>query len=374
MGPFGSSTERLRVLALASLPTLGGANRLRIEQYVPLLRHWGVELDVSPFFDDATYAVLYLPGHFPEKLRGVLRGLVRRARDLVRIKRYELVVVHRESAPLGAPIFERLLERLGIKYVFDFDDAIYLAPIHPANRRWAWLRHPSRVSETTRRASAVIVGNEYLADWARQWNGDVTVIPTAVDTDRHRPGLAERSGNETVIGWVGSSTTAPYLRILDEPLEQLASMRNDLKVKVVGGIYHHSHIPVENLPYRLEREPEDVASFDIGVLPEPDDPWTRGKGAFKAMLYMAAGIPVVASRVGVNPRVVVHGETGYCANNAAEWALAINRLANAPGLRQEMGLRGRMRVEELFSVRVQAPRLAEVLLRAAGRTVPPTSD
>jgi len=359
-----SGSDPLRVLCLTTLPTLGAGNRLRIEQFAGPLRRMGIVLEVSPFFDDSAYAGLYEPGRTFAKALAVLRGIGRRIRDAARIGRFDLVVVYRESAPLGPPLFERLLSLLRRRYVFDFDDAIFLAPVHPSNRRWAWLRHPSRVREATRRAHSVIVGNEYLAAWAREHNPRVVIISTAVDTVRHQLRGAAGRVPPVVLGWVGSSTTAPYLHLMDEALEILAR-RGDFVVRVVGGRYEHPSVKVECLPYRLEQEPQDVASFDIGLLPEPDDAWTRGKGAFKAMLYMAAGIPVVASRVGVNEDVIGGNEAGYCVSGTQEWVEAIERLAADPALRERLGAAGRRRLEARYSVTVQAPRFAEVLRRAA---------
>lgn len=353
----------MRVLALVTLPTLGAGNRLRIEQYGGPLREFGIELIVSSFFDDAAYRVLYRHGHMTLKIFAGLRGIGRRLRDLARLRRFDLVVIYRESAPMGPPIFERILGLLGIPFVFDFDDAIFLGPIHPANRRWARFRDPSRVAQAARRARAVIAGNDYLAEWARGHNPNVTVLTTPVDTDRHQPAQDHASGGPLVLGWVGSSTTAPYLSLLDEPLTQLAS-RRELVVRVVGGEYTHPAVPVESVPYDLEREPADLASFDIGLLPEPDDAWTRGKGAFKALLYMATGIPVVASNVGVNVDVIRDGETGYCVDSPEEWVAAIDRLAADPALRARLGSAGRDRIERFYSLRALAPRFAAVLLNA----------
>lgn len=355
---------RMRVLALVSLPTLGAGNRLRVEQYVPLLRDLGIEMDVAPFFDDAAYAVLYAPGTLLFKLAGVIRGLARRLDHVLRLRQYDLVLVYRESLPLGPPLIEALLGALGIRYVFDFDDAIFLRPVHPANRSWSWLRDPSRVVFSVRRAAAVVAGNEYLAAWARRWNPRVSVIPTPVDTERHVPRVRPRADGPIVIGWVGSSTTAPYLHLLDEPLRMLAT-RCEFLVRVIGGEYSHPDLRVEVRPYRLVTEPEEVADFDIGVLPQPDDDWTRGKGAFKALLYMAAEVPVVASRVGVAAEVVRDGETGFCVDDLIGWASTLERLARDPALRRDLGKEGRHRVEAHYSLRVQAPRLADVLRSAA---------
>lgn len=350
----------MRVLCLVSAPTLGAGNRVRVEQYASILRRDGIELTISAYFDDRTYRILYRPGHSAKKVAGVLRGALRRVRDLFRATSFDLVLVYRESAPLGPPLFERCLRALGRPYVYDFDDAIFLGPIHPANHRWAWLRAPDRVRESVSGAVAVIAGNEYLADWARHWNPEVTVIPSSVDTERHVPG--PKSGGPVVIGWVGSTTTAPYLRELDRPLADVTRNHPDTLLRVIGGPYSHPVMPVEVRPYELMSEPGDIAEFSIGVLPEPDDAWTRGKGAFKGLLYMAAGVPVVASRVGVNEEVI--GDGGICVDGPAEWVDALERLINDPDLRGRLGAAGRKRVIDRYSVAVQAPRIAAVLRKA----------
>jgi glycosyltransferase involved in cell wall biosynthesis len=162
---------------------------------------------------------------------------------------------------------------------------------------------------------------------------------------------------------MGSSTTAPYLRLLDIPLATV-SRRHDVVVRVVGGEYTHASAPVETLVFDLEREAHDLASFDVGLLPEPDDAWTRGKGAFKALLYMATATPVVASRVGVNPEVVLDGVTGFCVDTSDEWVAAIERLAADASLRRRLGEAGRIRVEQHYSLRALTPRFVDVLRKA----------
>jgi glycosyltransferase involved in cell wall biosynthesis len=353
----------IRVLCLVPYPTIGPSNRLRVEQYAPALAKLGIELTVAPYLDDRAYAVLYREGRAVAKAAAILRGLARRVRDVARARRYDAVLIHREAMPFGPPVIERILTRVGIPYVYDFDDALFLAPVHPVNRRWALLRHPSRYAETARLAAAVICGNEYLAEWARHHNRDVTVIPTPVDTDRHRPRPPHRDARPLVIGWVGSSTTAPYLRIIDDALGRLART-HDIVVRVMGGKYSHPVARVEVVPYRLDEEPAEISRLDIGLLPEPDDAWTRGKGALKGLLYMATAVPVVASAVGVNPDFI--GDGGICVAPEG-WYDAIDTLARDPDLRAQMGRAGRCRVEERFSVAVQAPRLAEVLRRVVGR-------
>ena len=137
-------------------------------------------------------------------------------------------------------------------------------------------------------------------------------------------------------------------------------------VRVIGGEYRNPPIAVEVRPYRLADEPRELASFHLGVLPQPDDAWARGKCAFKALLYMATGLPVVASRVGMNLEVVVDGETGYCVDGDEEWVEALERLVDDPDLRRDLGARGRERVVRDYSLTALAPRFAAALREAAG--------
>jgi glycosyltransferase involved in cell wall biosynthesis len=353
----------MRVLALVTLPTIGAGGRLRVEQYRPFLARAGIELTVSHFFDDATHAILYQHGHTLSKALGTLRGIVRRVRDLIQVRRFDLVLIYREAIPIGPAFFERVLGRLGVPYVYDFDDAIFIEASGTVNHHWAWLRPVSRVAETTRRATCVIVGNEYLAEWARQHNPNVVILTTPVDTDRHQPSTETRAGAPVIVGWVGSHSTAPYLHLVDRPLAEIASRRSVI-VRVIGGSYEAPGVPVEQIPYTLASEALEVATFDIGILPEPDDPWTRGKGAFKALVYMSSAVPVVASAVGVNAQVIADEVGGLLASTNEEWIAALDRLAGDPELRQRLGRAGRRRAEAMYSLEVLAPRFEDILKRA----------
>ena len=353
----------LRVLALVTLPTLGAGGRLRIEQYVPSLRSAGIELTISHFFDEATMSILYRPGHTLRKAIGTIQGIGRRVRDIFRLSRFDAVLIYREAIPVGPAVFERLLRFLNVPYVYDFDDALFVEAPGVVNTRWAWLRPTSRVAYTTKHAVAVIVGNEYLAEWARQFNPAINVLTTPVDTERHRPIPIGRRDDPVVIGWLGSHSTAPYLHFVDEPLKILAG-RKRIVVRVIGGDYEVEGLPIDLVPYSLDTEAAMVATFDIGILPEHDDPWTRGKGAFKALVYMASGVPVVASPVGVNADVVQDEVTGLIAATDDEWVAALERLIDDGSLRARMGALGRQRVEERYSLGALAPRFARILRQA----------
>lgn len=358
-------TGRLRVLCLVPYPTLVASSRLRVEQYAPALAALGIDLEVSRYFDDRGYDELQQPGNILPKIAAMVRGLVRRGGDVLRAKRYDVALIHREAVPVGPPFIERLLRARGIPYVYDFDDAIFMSPPYSVIRGWSRLRYSGRVAGIARGAAAVVVGNEFLAAVARGWNRRVIVIPTPVDTERFRPRAGPRPDGPFVLGWVGSPTTAPYLRLLDAPLAEL-SERHDIVLRCVGGTYTHPTARVEVWPYSLDHEPDDVATFDVGLLPEPDDPWARGKAAFKAILYMATGVPVVASRVGANPAVAPDGEVGFCVGDEG-WVAAIDQLIGDAALRDRFAKAGVARAQRRYSIDALAPALAEVL-RAATRT------
>src|SRR5438105_7407095 len=355
----------VRVLCVTPYPTSNAGVRLRIEQQLPELRRLGIEVTLSPFLDVAGLSVAFRRGHLVAKASAVARGFVRRAGDVFRLRRFDLLFVYRESSPFGPPFLERFAVRRGMAIVHDFDEAIFVPNIHSANRAWAWLRDRRRPARVSAMATAVTVQNDYLAEFARRWNPHVTVIPTPVDTEGRHPAQERRPG-PVVIGWLGSETTAPYLGLVDDALARV-SEETDVIVRIVGGAYRNPGVRrLEVREFALEREQSDLEGFDIGILPEPDDDWTRGKGGYKALLYMAVGIPVVASRVGVNTDIVSDAETGFCVSTTEEWIAALRRLVADPALRERMGAAGRARVTERYSIQVIAPRMATVLTSAAG--------
>jgi glycosyltransferase involved in cell wall biosynthesis len=346
-------------------PRSNASVRLRFEQQCRELAANGVDLTLSSFLDDRGYRVTFLTGHIAAKVAAVARGFARRIGDSRRVRTFDLLLVYRESTPFGPRFVEAAASRAGVPVVLDFDEAIFIRNIHPANRSWAWLRDPGRLRTGLRSVRAVTAQNEYLAAFARRFNSSVSVIPTPVDTDARRPRSIRLPG-PVVVGWLGSETTAPYLHLIDEVLARLSD-EVDVIVRVVGGTYSNPRLRrVDVRGFSLDREQSDLDTFDIGILPEPDDPWTKGKGGYKALLYMAAGIPVVASRIGVNPDIVADGETGFCVNTMDEWMTALRRLITDEGLRARLGAAGRARAVERYSVAVIAPRFAAALKDAVG--------
>jgi glycosyltransferase involved in cell wall biosynthesis len=361
----------MKVLAWVPEPLdVNPGQRYRIEQWDPYLRRQGVEIAYSPFSSASVAALMKSPGHVGAKARGVLTALWRRLREASSVSECDLVYVFREGALLGPALAERALARR-LPFVFDFDDAVWVRYVSPANSYLSYLRFPGKTATLCRLARHVMAGNPYLRDYAARYNERVTIVPTTIDTARYevRP---RRVNAVPVIGWTGSYSTEQYLRLVRTVLERLRK-RREFRFAVVGGRgFAVDGVEVEHRPWRSATEVDDLRDFDIGIMPLPDTEWERGKCGLKALQYMALEIPAVASPVGVNRDIIQHGTNGLLASTEEEWAAALERLLSDASLRRALGRAGRATVEAGYSAAVQAPRVAEIF-RSAVRTPAPAA-
>ena len=354
----------IRVLAMTPYPQgRVPGQRFRIEQWAPLLRAEGIDVVFSPFISSNAMDVLYQPGHKGQKISATVWGYLKRSSEAFRRNPPDVIFVYREAAFLGPPLLEWLLSQR-TSLILDFDDAIYLADTSSANA-WSRVLKSNRKTEMIcRLARHVTVGNEFLAQFARQHALAVTVIPTTIDTNVYKP--RPRPENvRPVVGWSGSTTTLRYLATLGPALERL-SQRQDFELQLIGGRLHLDGIPTHCKPWRPETEVEDLRGFDVGLMPLCDDEWSQGKCGLKALQYMALGIPPVVSPVGVNATIVRDGFNGLYARTEEEWVDRIGLLLTDGSLRRRLGREARKTVEESFSALMHAPRLARILMDAAG--------
>jgi glycosyltransferase involved in cell wall biosynthesis len=366
------STRRVKVLALSPIPEEGAGCRFRIAQYLPYLRDAGFDVTISPFYTREYFRLVYQPGRYLTKAAKFLGLAVRRYLELLKVREYDLIFLYREAIPLGPPLLEWLLAKTGVPIVYDFDDAIFLPSVSEANRVISFLKQPSRVASILKYSRRVVVGNEFLAAYARRHNSAVTVIPTAVDTTRFRP-RADQAVRATkpVVGWIGSPTTFPYLEALADVLREVASKHPfTLKVSGAGRPVNFPGIEVQEVPWSMADEVSLFNSCDIGVYPLTDDDWSRGKCGFKAIQCMACGVPVVAAAVGVNREIIVDGVNSFLAASREEWIDKLGQLLSDSALRSRMAAAGRKTIEDRYSLRVTAPQLATVLASAMTSSVP----
>jgi glycosyltransferase involved in cell wall biosynthesis len=358
----------MRLLAIVpSLYDTSPGQRFRLEQWEPLLRARGVEITYEPFEDEALHAILYRPGNMPSKLRLIGKAFARRAALMRRLRHYDAVYVFREAALLGPPVFERILHRSGVPFIFDFDDAIFVPYKSPSNGYLSYLKFPGKTRMICRLATHVIAGNPYLADYARKTNELVSIVPTTIDTDKYDAAPSETGDGVPVIGWSGSFSTLQHLDTLRGALQKLAQ-QEQFRLRVIGTPdYRLEGVQVDALPWRSETEVADLKGIDIGVMPLPDEKWSRGKCGLKALQYMALGIPTICSPVGVNSDIINDSVNGMLAATEDEWVAKMTQLLRDPHLRSRLGDAGRATVESQYSAVAQAPRVFEILRTVVGR-------
>lgn len=344
---------RKKILFLAPYP-FGKApsQRFRFEQYMDALRAAGIDWDFDPFIDEKTWQILYQPGHYLSKAWGIVRAFGRRVGLVLSgLSDYDLIFIHREATHIGPPVIEWLIAKvLKKKIVYDFDDAIWLPNYSVHNRHFHRLKMYGKVRHLMRWAWRIAAGNPYLCDFARQYNADVVRLPTTIDTEHHHNRLHTPNTSRPVIGWTGTLTTTRYLNMLLPVIRELEEVYDFEFCVIANEDPHFDCKSFRFLAWNKETEIEDLLRFDIGLMPLEDDIWAKGKCGFKALQYMALGVPALVSPVGVNTEIVTHGQDGYVCETASAWKEALTQLLADPALRVRMGQAARRTVEERYSV------------------------
>ena len=317
--------------------------RFRVEQMLPAFQQRGCECVVE-----------FLPDRLAARLK-----LFRRAAE------FDAVFLQKR---LLGPLERGVLRHCARRLIFDLDDAVMYDGRGQRNGR-----RERRFRAIVQCADLVVCGNEILADEAIRCGCRPVVIPTAIDATLFHPGrrsATEETGLIT-LGWTGSRSTTPYLARL---LPILAKLGPGVQLKVIADQIDSldpqllAPVPLIFVPWSPQTEVTAAATFDIGLMPLPDDPWTRGKCGFKALQYMALGVPAVCSPVGANREILAHGRAGFLPADDEEWGQVLRRLIGNRQLREQVGREGRSRIEAVYDVAVQAPRLVDAVYETCETT------
>jgi len=329
-----SSSKVIKVCALTLYP-YGDApgQRFRIEQWEPYLRERGIEIDYFSFADRALLEVMPARGRVLEKVWALARGFGRRIRDLRKVGQYDVVFIYRAAAMVGPALLDQVVSLLNPRIILDFDDSIFLTHTADANKAFGWAKFAGKTRKLCQISAVVTVGNSFLADYARRFNKNVVIVPTSLDLEQYTPPAKEPSeGRRVIVGWTGSSTSQAHLEAFEPLLEKLLAV-HDVEIRVVSNREpDFKRVSYRWVPWTMETEVSEVAKFDIGIMPLPDDDWARGKCAFKALQCMSLGVPVICSDVGANRDAVDHGANGFLASTDDEWLAAFGKLIDdVPG-------------------------------------------
>lgn len=366
----------MKVLFATQYGMLAASSRTRVFQYLPYLQAQGIQARVITVLPDRSLGGSQLQvTRSPWSKLGYYLWAAWRTFDCGlqvwwAAREAEVLFIQKVIFPL--PV-RWLLRWRRPPLVYDFDDAIFTTEVRRQHWLAAWKqrRNAAGLPAMLRLADHALVENEYTAAFAAGYCPQVSTITGPIDTRRYAGGGESAAArDEVVLGWIGSATTLPYLQLIRAPLARLGRRFPQLRLRVIGALaVELEGLPVEVRPWSLEGEVEELRGFDIGLMPVPDDPWTRGKGGYKLLQYMATGLPVVTSPVGVNRRIVRDGETGFWARTPEEWEECLARLIADPALRRRMGQRGRAAMEADYALEACSRRLAEILKQVAAKEV-----
>lgn len=354
----------IRLLTLVQkAPGIAPNQRFRHEQWAPHLeQEHDIRLEFDAFESPELTRTLYQPGHRVRKARLVLRDAMRRWQVRLRAGEYDGVVVLREAMLVGGAWLEGSLRARGVPLIYDFDDAIWQLD-RGVNGLAAFARMPWKVGRICRLASAVTVGNAYLADFARRHNPNVHIVRTSIDADRFPAFPPPEHEAPFTIAWTGSHSTLPHLETIRPALEALGR-RVPTRLRVVCDVAPapFEHVALDFVPWRAATEAADLAPAHVGVMPLPDTAFTRGKCGCKALQYMAIGRPAVVTPIGINTEIVREGENGLWADTPEQWTAQLERLARDAALRTRLGAAARCTVlDDGFTARASAARFASVV-------------
>lgn len=346
----------MKILFLTPYPKgQAPSQRFRFEQYFHVLESKGWTLQHQSFLNQTGWQILYSKGHTFQKVLILVKGFGKRLLLLVRMHSMQYVFVHRETAPFGPPILEWIIAKVFQKrIIYDFDDAIWLTDKKDESKIEKYLRHRSKVSRICKWSYRTSCGNQYLADYAKQFSQQVIITPTTIDTTKlHNPELYPEipSSTRIVIGWTGSHSTLKYIDSIVPVIQKLQASYSFVDFLVIANQKPDLNISrMEFIKWKKETEAQDLLKIDIGIMPLPNDDWSRGKCGFKALQYMAMKKPCVASPVGVNSEIIEHGVNGFLAESPEEWFNHLENLVRDKNLRIQMGEAGRKKIIENYSV------------------------
>ncbi|WP_347159765.1 glycosyltransferase family 4 protein [Pontibacter chitinilyticus] len=344
----------MKVLFVVPYPEGQAASqRFRVEQWLPELEKQGITYKLAPFWSQRAWAILYQRGHTWQKAAGLAVGFLKRLGLLYQLPFYDFVFLHREATPLGPPWFEWFAIHIFRKrIIFDFDDAIWLPNTTDDNKAVAKYKLPQKTAAICSWSYKVSCGNHFLQDFASKYNTAAVYLPTCLNTQALSLKPKQRTARLT-IGWTGSHSTLPYLKLIEPVLQQL-EQHYDFDFLVIADKEPALQLrSLEFISWRKQTELEDLQRINIGVMPLPDTEWAKGKCAFKALQYMALGIPAVVSAVGANLAAVPDGKAGYTCTTSEEWYARLEQLLQQPALRQQFGRQGQLQVEKHYSVQAQ---------------------
>lgn len=328
------------------------SQRFRFEQYLDFLKQQGFDYDFSYLISPEDDKIFYSPGNTLQKGIIFFKCFSKRLKDALNAGKYDIIFIQREAFMTGTTFFEEQFAKSKAKVIFDFDDSIWMQNVSDANKKFSFLKDASKTSRIIALSDMIFAGNQYLADYAKPFNSNIRIVPTTIDTDEYQR-LALPEDDKITIGWSGSITTIQHFKFAVPALLKVKQKYgNAIKIKVIGDAnYKNEALDVISMNWNKQDELKELSSFDIGIMPLPDDEWAKGKCGLKGLQYMALEIPTIMSPVGVNSEIIQSGVNGFLATTDDDYVNAISLLIEDKALRKKVGAEGRKTVVDKFSVK-----------------------
>ncbi|WP_462252252.1 glycosyltransferase family 4 protein [Ekhidna sp.] len=326
--------------------------RFRHEQYLDFLEKNDFQITYSNMLSEKQDKIFYGPGNLMGKVGVGISAIFKRLKDVFRANQFDYIFVYRDAFFFGI-LYEWLFKKSKAKLVFDFDDSIWLQDESSNQSVFQKLKNPAKTGKIISYCDLTIAGNDYLANYASNHTDNITIIPTTIDLDEYSRVEIKKS-EKVCIGWSGSFSTIKHFESAVEALKIIKDKYHDkVYFKVIGdGNYANQELDIKGLPWKAQTEVSDLCEIDIGIMPLPDDDWSKGKCGLKGLQYMALEIPTIMSPVGVNSDIINSGENGFLAGTTEEWVEKLSLLIEDSQLRMKVGKAGRSTVEKEYSVDV----------------------
>lgn len=350
----------MKVVFYTKYSVQGASSRLRSYQYINHLVERGCEVEVYPLFDKEYLLGFYEKGK--KNKRKIILQYIKRAMNLRHSLSADVVVIEKELFPWLPFIFERFLSVFKVKHIVDYDDAIF----HNYDRSNKLIRFilGDKISKVMKQATSCICGNPYLSEFARESGcKHVVLIPTVVDVERYIKKCSYKPQKSISIGWIGTPSTVKYLNSIEVILASLQG-KYDFELTIIGANFDSSRLKVRCFDWSEDTEASLIRHFDIGIMPLTDSPFERGKCGYKMIQYMACGVPVIGSDVGVNRHIIEGSGSGFVVKSEAEWISAFEQLIESEKLRERFGGNGYRTVQEIYSVQSQSAHYYNVIHKA----------
>jgi len=309
--------------------------RQRVEIYLDLMRKAGIEYEIASY----------------------PKSNLARMKMLKKCAAFDVVFLHKKILNFFDAFW---LRRYGRKIIFNFDDAIMYYDKHP-EKEPSQRKHKKPFERTIKLANLVIAGNSYLAEHARKFSSNVVILPTGLDTNSYKCRDGAAGDGKIRLVWIGSQSTLKYLAEIRDALEKIGQRFDNVVLRIIcDDFFDMKQMQVEKCPWSLDTQTSDLAGCDIGLAPLPDNRFTRGKCGFKILQYAAAGLPTVASPVGVNADLVQNEVNGFLAEDIDQWTESISRLIEDAQLLKKMGQNNMAMVKD-YDISVIGQRLVELI-------------